>query len=83
MAKPASNPGLEQGSDRLQCVPSKRRQKDGGCRVERTDASTQRLLLGMGQPIYLVEDQDLRSIAQIEVFENVFDPTFLLFPARV
>ena len=83
MAKPGSNPGLEQGSDRLERVRSKRGQENRGCRVERTDAPTQRLLLGVGQPIYLVEDQDLRSVAQIEVFENVFDDMFLLFPARV
>ena len=83
VAKPASNPGLEQGPKRLERLGSERRQKNRGRRVERPDPSTERLLLGVGQPIHLVKDQDLRAVLQIEVTENTLDDVLLLLPARV
>ena len=82
VAKPGSNPGFEQGPDRLERVRSQRGQEHRGRGVERSDAPAQCLLFRVGQPIYLVEDQDLRAAPQIEVAENVFHHAPLLFPAR-
>ena len=82
VAKTGSNPGLQECSDRLECFRPKRGQKDRRCRVEGPNAPAQCLLLGVGQPIDLVEDQDLGAAPQIEVVENIFDHGLLLFPAR-
>ena len=83
MAKPAPNSGLEYGMERLERVGSKRRQKHRRGGVERPDAPAERFLFGMSQTIYFVEHENLGSVPEVELIENVLDHGFLPLPTRI